>query len=246
VVRIVEEHNATARERYQVAAIRLLKHPLIEHELCWAVGNNALCEGDDIVESLCGTGEIVRGGDDRTTARRFSVKDVHDLLLRRWINAGDGFVEQIDLRIRSDRTRQEDPATLAARKRTDLSLCEVGHINTHERIRNRCVISSPRSTERPERWRATHHHHLTHRNREAPVNLFGLRHIGNTLRMYADRCPKDLHAATPRLHQARNALQQSRLPPTVWAKDGGKRPWHQRERDAADRRTIAVPGSNVA
>jgi hypothetical protein len=245
VVRIVEKDNPTAREGNEVSAIRLLKHPLIEHELCWAMGNNALCQGDHIVEPLCGTGEIVRGGDHRTATRRLSVKDVHDLLLRRGVNAGNRLVKQIDLRISSDRARQEDPAALTTRKLADLSLCKIGHINTRERIRNRSVIGSPRSTERPERWRATHHHHLTNRNREGPINLFGLRHIRNTLRMNADRCPKHLNAATPRLLQPGNAFQQSRLPPTVRPEDSGKRPWRKGERDAANRRTIAVPGGDA-
>jgi hypothetical protein len=206
---VIEKHDATAGERNEMPAVGLLEYRLIEHQLSWAMGNNALCEGDHIVEALCSAGEIVCGGDDRPATRRFSVKDVHDLLLRRGVNARDRFVEQIDLWIRSDRTRQENPAALTARKLADLSLREIGHIDTSQRIHHGSAISNTRSTKWPERWRAPHHHDLANRDWEAPVNLFGLRHICNTLRTNADRFPKYLHAAAPRLHQACNALQQS-------------------------------------
>jgi hypothetical protein len=187
VVRIVEEHNATTRKWNKVAAVRLLKYPLIEHELCRAVRDHPLGEGDYIVEALCSAGEIVRSGDNRAATRRLGVKDVHDLLLRRRINARHWLVKQIDLRIGGDRTRQEDPAALTARKLANLSLCKVYHIDTRQRIRYSSAICSARSTKRSERWRTTHHHHLINRNRETPINLLGLRHIRNTLRMNADR-----------------------------------------------------------
>ena len=125
-------------------AVGLLEYRLIEHQLCRAVRYNTSRKRHDIVEALCSAGEIVCGGDYRTATRRFSVKDVHDLLLRRGIYARDRFVEQIDLRIRSDRTRQENPAALTARKLADLSLCKVGHIDTSQRIHHGSAISNTR------------------------------------------------------------------------------------------------------
>jgi hypothetical protein len=121
VVWVIEQHHPTASERHQVTAIGLLENLLVKHELCWAVSHNASSEGDHIVEALRGAGEIVRGGDDRAAARRLGVEDVHDLLLRRWVNAGDRLIKQIDLWVGGDRTRQEDPATLTTRELTDLA-----------------------------------------------------------------------------------------------------------------------------
>jgi hypothetical protein len=207
VVRIIKEHHATPCERNEVTAIRLLEHPLIEHELCWAVGNDALCESDDIMEALRGTGEVVGRGNDRAAAGSLGIEDVHDLLLRRGVNAGDRLVKQIDLRIGGDRTRQEDSAALTTGEFTDLSLHKVRQINTRERIRNRCMIGSSRSTKRPKCRCAPHHHNLAYRDGEAPINLLGLRHIRHSLCMNAHSCSKYLHAATPWLHQPSNALQ---------------------------------------
>jgi hypothetical protein len=187
VVWVIKKHDAPACKWNKVAAVRLLKNPLIEHELCRAVRNHPLCEGDHIVEALCGAGEIVRGGDDRAASRRLGVEDVHDLLLGRRIDARHWLVKQIDLRIGGDGTRQEDPAPLTTRKLADLSLCKVGHIDTLQRVSHRSAIGSARSTKWTERWRTTHHYHFINRNREAPINLLGLRHIRNTLRMNADR-----------------------------------------------------------
>jgi hypothetical protein len=181
---------------------------LIEHKLCWAVGNDATSEGDHIVEALRGAGEIVRGRDDRAATRRLGVKDVHDLLLRRGINAGDGLVEEIDLWICGDRTRQEDPATLTTREFADLSLCKISHINTREGICHCGMIGGAGSAQRSKRWGTTHHHDLANRDGEAPINLLGLWHIRHTLRVHAHSCSKHLHAATPRLHQPSDALQQ--------------------------------------
>ena len=181
------------------------------------------------MEALRGAGEIVRGGDDRSATGSLGVKDVHDLLLRRGINAGDRLVEQIDLWVRSDRTRQEDPATLTAREFADLALCKIDHIDTTERVRHCRVVRGAGSTEWAERWRTPHHHHFADRYGEAPVDLLGLGHICNTLRVHANSGSKHLHVATPRLHQPSDALQQRRLPATVRAEDGGQRAWCKAE-----------------
>ena len=160
VVWIIKQHYPTAGERNKVATIRLLKHRLVEHELCWAVGNDPPGEGDHIVEALRGAGEIVRGGNDRAATRRLGVKDVHDLLLRRGIHAGYRFVKQINLRISGDRTCQEDPATLTTRELANLAPRKISHINTRERICHRSVIGGAGPTERSKGRGTTHHHHL--------------------------------------------------------------------------------------
>jgi hypothetical protein len=222
VMRVVKEHNATTRKWNQMAAVCLFEHRLIKHELCWAVRDNAPGKCDDVVESLRGAGEIVRCRHDRAPTRSLSIKDVHDLLLRRGVNASDRFVKQIDLRVCGNSARQEDPTALSAREFANLSLRKVRHIHTRERINNRGVIGNSRSTKGPERRRAAHHHHLADRDGETPVNLLGLRHICHTLRVHANTCSKHMDAATPRLHQAGNALQQCRLSSAVWSKDGGE------------------------
>jgi hypothetical protein len=126
------------------------------------VCDNTAGEGDHIVESLSGAGEIVRRRYDRATARSFGIEDVHDLLLRRWINTGYGLVEQVDRGVCGDRTSQEDPAALTTREFADLAPREIGHINASERISHRSVICGTRAAEWSKCRCASHHHHLAH------------------------------------------------------------------------------------
>ena len=53
----------------------------------------------NVMEALRSTGEIVRGGYNRSAACRFSLKEIHDLLLRRWVNASNRLVEEVEERI---------------------------------------------------------------------------------------------------------------------------------------------------
>jgi hypothetical protein len=160
VMWIVKKHHATTSKRNKMPAVGLLEDRLIEHELCCAVCHNAPGKCDDIVKALRGTGEIVRGCDDRSSACRFGIKDVHDLLLRRWVDAGDRLVKQIDLWVSGDRTRQEDPTTLTTRELADLSPRKVRHVHSRECISNCGVIGDSRPTEWSERGRAPHHHNF--------------------------------------------------------------------------------------
>jgi hypothetical protein len=224
VVWVIEQYDPTAGEWNEMAAVGLLEDTLIKHELRGAMGNDATSKGDHIVEALRGAGEIVRGCDHGAAASRFRIEDVHDLLLRRWVNARDGLVEQVDLWVCGDRTRQEHPAALTTREFADLALRKVDHINARERISNRSVIGCARSTEWPERRSTTHHYHLANRDGETPVHLLSLRHICHTLRVHANGGSEYLHAATPRLHQPSDALQERGLPATIWPKDRGERP----------------------
>ena len=54
VVWVIEQHHATTSEWNEMAAIGLLEHRLVEHELCRPMGNDATSECDHIVEALRG------------------------------------------------------------------------------------------------------------------------------------------------------------------------------------------------
>jgi hypothetical protein len=124
-MRVVKEHNAAAGEWHQMAAVRLLKYLSVKYELRSPMHHHAPCQGNHVMESLCGTGEIVRGGDDGAPASRLGVQDVHDLLMRHGVNPCDRFVKQVDLWIGGEGTRNEDAASLPAREFADLSRCKV-------------------------------------------------------------------------------------------------------------------------
>jgi hypothetical protein len=128
VVWVIKEYNAPIRERDKVAAVRLLQHFAIEHELRGAVCHHPAGERNHVMEPLGGAGKVVRGGDHRTPASRLGIQDVHDLLLRHRVHSGDRLVEQINLRVRSERTRNEHPSALPSGELADLTRRKVCHI----------------------------------------------------------------------------------------------------------------------
>jgi hypothetical protein len=200
VVRVVKEYNAAASERHQMAAVCLLEHLSVEHELRCPMHYHAPREGDHVMEALGGTGEIVRGGDDGAAASRLCVQDVHDLLLRHRVNPCNWLVEQVDLWIGGKGTRNEDAAPLPTREFADLSRRKVRHLHTLKRLVNCGTVCRSNTTERTDARCATHCNHFVNRYWEAPVNLLRLRHICNAGCINANRRTKHLNGTRPRLH----------------------------------------------
>jgi hypothetical protein len=193
VVWVIKEYNAPIRERDKVAAVRLLQHFAIEHELRGAVCHHPASERNHVMEPLSGAGEVMRGGDHRTPASRLGIQDVHDLLLRHRVHSGDRLVEQINLRVRSERTRNEDASPLPSREFADLTRRKVRHIYALQRLRNCGTICGASTTERPNPWRTPHCHHLINGDRKTPIHLFSLRDIRNARCVDSDWCSEHLN-----------------------------------------------------
>jgi hypothetical protein len=157
---VIEEHHAATWERNKVTAIRLFENCAVEHKVRLAVHNDATRERYDIVEALRSTGEVVRGGHNCSASRSLSLKEVHDLLLSRWVNASNRLVKQIKERISRKGSCQEDASSLPAGELTDLATRQVEHVNSLQRIRHRVSINAAWATKWTERWSASHHHHL--------------------------------------------------------------------------------------
>jgi hypothetical protein len=206
VVWVIKKDNATSGERNKMAAVGLFQHSAIQDKVCLAVHNDSSSKRHNVVEALRSTCEIVRGGYNRSTACNLCLKEIHDLLLRRWIHAGHGLVKEIEKRISSEGTRQEDSSSLPARELADLATCEVEHVNSLQGIGHRISINATWAAQRAECRGAAHHHYLVYGDGEAPVHLLCLWHIGNTFRERPNRCTKDLDLAALRLHQPSNAL----------------------------------------
>jgi hypothetical protein len=160
MVWVIKKDNATTGERNKMAAVGLFQHSAIQDKVCLAVHNDSSSQRHNVVEALRSTCEIVRGGYNRSTACNLCLKEIHDLLLRRWIHAGHGLVKQIEKRISSEGTRQEDSSSLPTRELADLATCEVEHVNSLQRIRHRVSINAAWATKWAERRSASHHHHL--------------------------------------------------------------------------------------
>jgi hypothetical protein len=186
VVWVIKEYNAPIRERDKVAAVRLLQHFAIEHELRGAVCHHPASERNHVMEPLSGAGEVMRGGDHRTSASRLGIQDVHDLLLRHRVHSGDRLVQQIDLRVRGECARNENPSALPSGEFADLTRCKVCHVYAFQRLRNCGTICGASTTERPNPWRTPHRYDLVNGDRKAPVNLLRLGDIGDTRRMHPD------------------------------------------------------------
>jgi hypothetical protein len=130
VMWIIEEHHTTTWERNKVAAIRLFENCAVEHKFRLAMNNHSPSKCHNVMEALRRTGEIVRGGYNRSTACRLSLKQIHDLLLRCWVNASNRLVEEIEEWISRKGSCQEDASSLPAGELTDLATCQVEHVNS--------------------------------------------------------------------------------------------------------------------
>ena len=157
---VIKKNNATTGERDKVAAVCLFQHSAIQDKVRLAVNNDAARERYDIVEALCSACEVVGGGDYGSTARRLSLKEVHDLLLRRWVNAGNRLVKEIEEWISRKRSRQEDASSLPTGELTNLATRQIKHVNSLQGIRHRVSINATWATKWAKRRGAPHHHHL--------------------------------------------------------------------------------------
>jgi hypothetical protein len=130
VMWIIEEHHTTTWQRNKVTAIRLFENCAVEHKFRLAMYNHSPSKCHNVMEALRSTGKIVRGGHNRSATCGLSLKQVHDLLLRRWVNASNRLVEEIEEWISRKGSCQEDASSLPAGELTDLATCQVEHVNS--------------------------------------------------------------------------------------------------------------------
>jgi hypothetical protein len=160
VMWIIEEYHTTTWQRNKVTAVGFFENCAVEHKVCLAMNNHAPSKCHNVMEALRGTGEIVRGGDNRSAACRLSLKQIHDPLLRCWVNASNRLVEEIQEWIRRKGSCQEDSTSLPAGELTDLATCQVEHVNSLQGICHRVSINAAWAAKWAKGWSAPHHHHL--------------------------------------------------------------------------------------
>jgi hypothetical protein len=228
-----------------VSDVGLLQHFAIEHELRGAVCHHPASERNHVMEPLSGAGKVVRGCYHRPTACRLGIQDVHDLLLRDGVHSRDRLVQQINLRVRSECARNENPSPLSSGEFADLTRRKVCHVYALQRLRNCGTICGASTAERSNPWRTPHCHHLIHGDRKTPIHLFCLRDIRNARCVDSDRCAEHLNSSRPRTHESSDALQQRGLPTTVRAEDGGERALCKLKGDVADGGAFTVACSDV-
>jgi hypothetical protein len=130
VMWIIEEHHTTTWQRNKVTAVGFFENCAVEHKFRLAMNNHSPSKCHNVMEALRSTGKIVRGGHNRSATCGLSLKQVHDLLLRRWVNASNRLVEEIEEWISRKGSCQEDASSLPAGELTDLATCQVEHVNS--------------------------------------------------------------------------------------------------------------------
>jgi hypothetical protein len=160
VMWIIEEHHTTTWERNKVTAIRLFENCAVEHKVRLAMNNHAPRKCHNVMEALRGTGEVVRGGHNRSASRSLPLKEIHDLLLRCWVNASNRLVEEIEKWISRKGSCQKDSASLPTGELADLATRQVEHVNSLQGIRHRVSINAAWAAKWAERRGAPHHDHL--------------------------------------------------------------------------------------
>ena len=119
VVGVVEDHGP-ALEDQQMTAVRAGEDVGVEHDVGRPVGHDRAIDRQHLLEPLGRAGEVVGGRDDRLAPLRLGLEEVHQVLLRRRVDAGDRLVEQEQVGLRGQRAGEEHAPSLAARQAADL------------------------------------------------------------------------------------------------------------------------------
>jgi hypothetical protein len=157
---VIKKNNATTGERNKVAAVCLFQHSAIQDKVRLAMNNHAPRKRHNVMEALRSTGEVVRGCHNCSAPRSLSLKEIHDLLLRRWVNASNRLVQEIEERISRQGSCQKDSTSLPTGELANLATCEVKHVNPLQGIGHRISVTATWAAQRAKCRSAAHHHHL--------------------------------------------------------------------------------------
>jgi hypothetical protein len=179
------------------------------------------------------TREIVRRHEDRAATLRESFEEIHQLLLRRWIDTGRGLIEQEELGFRCEGAGEEDALLLATGQGTDRPAREVGGVDVGQRVARHGALRGARpSTARLSRDPA-HQDHVLDEEWIVPAQLLRLREVRD-----APRRPcwlaEDHGRSGHRGQDSDNDLEQCRLPRAVRADERDQLTGLHREVDAGD------------
>ena len=133
------------------------------------------------------------------------------------IEAGEWLVEQQQLRPTRDRARHQHSSPLPAGQLADLPRGELGEADLFEGVLRRRAIAARPTAERTHPAVAAHPHDVEDGDREVPVHLLDLGHVGDLGARLGDRAVERAHLATQRLDQTEDRLEQCRFPGAVRA-----------------------------
>ena len=174
------------------------------------------------------------------------LEEVHQELLRRRVDAGHRLVEQEQVGLRRQRAGEEHAPPLAARQAPDLRPQVALHADLGERVVDGAAVVAARPPDRPEAREAAHHHDVLDGDRERPVDVLGLRDVGDAPRLAPGGRPEDLDPARPRGEQPGHQLEQRALAGAVGADDREQAAGLDGDRDVLERGPLAVARGHVA
>ena len=188
-----ERRPPIALEDEHMAAVRLGQQTLVEDEVGGAGRHHAAVEERGLLEPLGRAQEVVGGGDDGPPGTRLRLEHVHELLLGRGVDAGDRLVEEVQIRLGGERTRQEDAPALTTGERSDLA-CRRDPPCRPFRARRRPARDRRDPADRPMPMRAyaAHHHDVLDSDRELPVDGLRLGQVGDRRAARARRLAEHL------------------------------------------------------
>src|SRR5665647_2806705 len=146
-------------------------------------------------------------------------EEAEDRLLGVHIHAGERLVEQQHVRLLGERPGEEHALLLAAGQLADGALRELGDAELVQTARHHLAVGSLRAAQPAQAAVAPHHHHAVHGDREAPVDLLALGHVGDGIRLAAGRAAVQEHAPAAQGQQADQGLEERRLAGSVGPHD---------------------------
>ena len=163
-------------------------------------------------------------------------QQLHYRKFRLRIDPGKRFIKQDNAALLGEGAGEEHPLFLPAGKRADLPPGEVADTETLHRGGNRLAVGRARAAQHPHVTITPQHDDIFHQNREMPVDILALWHIGDAVLPHRlrDRQTIDTHAARLRADDAHDGVKQRRFTRTIHAYQGAHGAPLQGKTDIAD------------
>ena len=201
-----------------------------------AVGDEFAVNQHHFVAILRHRAEVVGRDQNQIALVAQGFQQLHYRKFRLRIDPGKRFIEQDNAALLRQRAGEEYPLFLPAGKRADLPPGEVADAEAFHRGGNRLAVGRLRTAQHSHVAVAPQHHHIFHQNREMPVDILALRHIGNAVLPHRLRHRQaiDADAAGLRTDDAHDGVEQRRFAGAVHADKGANGAPLQGKTDIAD------------
>ena len=232
----------------QHSAERLFQPVAGKYFRSWSMGQHRALDQHGAVAEFGDRPQIMRRDQNDLALVAQCPQQRDDRILGLDVDAGKRLVEQDYLTLLRQGTGEEHALLLPARELPDLPLGEIAHIDARQRCRDLFPVDGARHAKKVHVAEAAHHHHILDQHREIPVDLLGLRHIGDLV------LPLCLSAVLPENgnftrgqgHEAHDRLENCGLSGAVDTHQRGDRATWRSEAGMAQRyRAIAIGDGNV-